>query len=285
MDLDDPLDKALRLDTTHKKALKKLGLESVRDILFYFPQRHGDTAEVSSISSAFDDTEVMSESSSRRTFFGRITKLKTSKGWKSKIAMSEAWIEDETGKIKAVWFHQPYIAKMIQEDAFVRVEGKVLERKGELYLSNPKIEVVTKLPTSGVGSSLFGGVDEEHFLYPVYSETQGLTSNWIYHTIQKIFKGGILDSIHDPIPEEILKEYSLPSLRTALIWIHSPKNQNDALSARKRFAFEEVFLIQLHNQRERRLIKAQGSAIIKPDEKAFQKFIDRFPFPLTNAQE
>jgi ATP-dependent DNA helicase RecG len=276
MDIESPIETVSRLDATHKKGLKKLGISTIRDLLFYFPLRYGDTASVQYIGST--------QAGAQAVFFGKISRLKTSKGWKSKIAMSDAIVEDDTGKIKVVWFHQPYIAKMIQEDALVRVEGKVLERKGELYLSNPKIEVVSKLPT-GVGDSLFGGEQDEHFLYPVYSETQGLTSNWLYHTIQKIFKSDLLEKIVDPIPERILKEYNLPSLRTALIWIHAPKNHNDALSARKRFAFEEVFLIQLHNQRERRLIQAQGSAIIEPAADSLKKFIDRFPFPLTKAQE
>lgn len=276
MDIDAPLDKTLRLDATHKKGLKKLGIATVRDLLFYFPQRYGDTASVEYIGST--------KAGAQSVFFGKISKLKTSKGFKSKIAMSEAWIEDDTGKIKAVWFHQPYIAKMIQEDSFVRIEGKVLERRGELYLSNPKIETVTKLPTA-IGNSLFNGEADEHFLYPVYPETQGLTSNWLFHSLQKIFKSGILESVHDPLPESILKEYNLPSLRTALIWIHAPKNQNDALSARKRFAFEEVFLIQLHNQKERQLIQQQGSAVIVPSDTAFDAFIKRFPFPLTGAQQ
>ena len=105
--------------------------------------------------------------------------------------MSEAHIEDESGKIKAVWFHQPYIAKMIHEDAFVRADGKVSDRKGELYLSNPKIETVAKLPI-GVGDSLFGEDGEAHSLYPVYPESQGITSNWFYHAMQKIFNSGII---------------------------------------------------------------------------------------------
>ena len=66
--------------------------------------------------------------------------------------MAEGFVEDETGKIKIVWFNQPYIAKMIAPDSLVRVEGKVAERKGELYFSNPKIEQVPKIPT-GTGSS------------------------------------------------------------------------------------------------------------------------------------
>jgi len=124
---------------------------------------------------------------------------------------------------------------MIHEDAFVRADGKVSERRGELYLSNPKNRNDCK--TSGrVGDSLFGGDDEAHSLYPVYPESKGVTSNWIYHTIQKIFSAGILDNIKDPIPEYILNTYNLPSLKTALYGF-TPAKERHAISARKKIRF------------------------------------------------
>ncbi len=81
--------------------------------------------------------------------------------------MGEGILEDDTGKIKIVWFNQPYIAKMIPENSLVRIEGKVAERKNELYFSNPKIERVPKIPV-GTGESLFGEGGEKHSLYPIY---------------------------------------------------------------------------------------------------------------------
>ncbi len=69
--------------------------------------------------------------------------------------------------------------------------------------------------------------------------------------MRKIFGSGILEAVTDVIPEEILKKYNLPSFRTAIVWIHEPQNKDDALSARKRFAFEEIFFIQLDRQKER----------------------------------
>jgi len=100
--------------------------------------------------------------------------------------MSTATIEDESGKIKAVWFHQPYIAKMIADGALVRLDGTVSERKEELYFSNPKVEKIGKLPI-GVGNSLFGEEGEAHALYPVYPESRGVSSEWLTYKIQKIF--------------------------------------------------------------------------------------------------
>ena len=149
--------------------------------------------------------------------------------------MAEAMVEDETSKIKIIWFHQAYLARMIMEGSNVRVEGKVSERNGELYFSNPRVENAPDLFTQ----------IKAHSLYPVYPETRGITSNWIYHKIQNLFLAKILDEIMDPLPEKILQAYNLPDLRTSLIYIHTPKKEAHAQAARKRFAFEEIFFIQL----------------------------------------
>ena len=276
MDLNSPIESNFRLMDLQKKALKKLGIKTIEDLLYYFPVRYGDTSEKRNIGEL-----VVGE---KAVIFGKISGLKISKGFKSKIAMAQAQIEDETGKIKAIWFHQPYIAKMIHEGAFVRADGKVSERKGEFYLSNPKIETIVKLPI-GVGDSLFGGNGETHSLYPVYPESRGITSNWFYHAIQKIFSSGIIDSLEDPIPESILDKYNLPSLKTALIWIHTPQKQGHALSARKRFSFEEVFFIQLQKKKDKMLWDKNPSYVIEKTEKDIKKFVEKFPFKATEAQD
>jgi ATP-dependent DNA helicase RecG len=275
MKLSDQLTENLRILEGQKLALKKLSIKTVEDLLYHFPVRYGDTSQKRNISSL--------SSGESATIFGKISGLKTSKSFKSKIPMSEAWIEDESGKIKAVWFHQPYIAKMLQDGFFVRADGKVSERKGELYMSNPKIEPVTKLPI-GVGDSLFGEDGESHSLYPVYPESKGITSNWIYHTVQKIFQSGILETITDPIPEYILNTYNLPTLKTALVWIHTPQKRDHAISARKRFAFEEVFFIQLERIKARLEWQKEPSFIIKTPQENIDEFIKRFPFTATEAQ-
>ena len=208
MNIHSLLKDTVRLDENHKKALVKLAIKTVEDLLYHFPARYGDTASVQSIDSL--------QKGDLATVFGKVTKLKTSKGFRTRIAMADATITDQSGSIKAVWFHQPYLAKMIAEGSFVRAEGKVSERKDERYLSNPKIEVVTTMPI-GVGNSLFGSEGQEHVIYPVYPESRGITSNWIYHTIQKFFSQNVIDGLIDPIPAEILERYHLPPLQTALV--------------------------------------------------------------------
>ncbi len=276
MDLRNILEVHFRLKPFQKTALKKLGILTIEDLLYHFPARYGDTAEVRNIGNLEKDQKV--------TVFGKITGLKTSKAFFKKIPMADATIEDESGKIKVVWFNQPYLAKMISGGSFVRADGKVSERKGELYLSNPKIESVPHLPL-GVGDSLFGENGGNKIFYPVYPESRGITSNWFYHTIQKVLRAGILDNLKDPIPTEILKKYNLPCQKTAMIWIHSPHSRDDALSARKRFSFEEIFFIQLEKKKARKEWENKSAFVIDKAEEEIAKFTSRFSFEMTGAQK
>ncbi|MEK7610027.1 MAG: ATP-dependent DNA helicase RecG [Patescibacteria group bacterium] len=297
--LDIPIAEQFRITPIQKLALKKLGIEKIEDLLYHFPVRYGDTAEAKTIDSLQKgDTAVI---------YGKISSLKASKGFKTRITMASANVEDETGRIQCVWFNQPYIAKMTPEGASVRIEGKVSERRtkkimvskssstseeisnsltggrSKLYFSNPKIEVIDKLPT-GVGDSIFGNNAETHTLYPLYPESRGITSLWVYHTLRKIFKSGLLEKIEDPIPTEILAKYHLPSIKTALIWIHTPLKNDDAISARKRFSFQEIFTIQLGRQQARREYEKYPSFKIETDVRHVHEFIRRFPFQATSAQ-
>ncbi|MDE2172797.1 MAG: ATP-dependent DNA helicase RecG, partial [Patescibacteria group bacterium] len=266
-----------RITPVQRAALARLGIQTVGDLLYHFPVRYGDTAEARNIGALNQgDTAVV---------FGKITGLKTSKGFKTKMTMADGYVEDETGRIHCVWFNQPYVAKMYVDGMLVRIEGKVSERRtsSSLYFSNPKIERVDELP-AGVGDSLFGADGQAHTLYPVYPESRGVSSSWIYHILQKIFKSGLLDEIAEPIPADILKKYNLPSLKTALIWIHTPLTRDDALSARKRFSFEEIFIIQLGKQRARKAYSEQPTFAVETDLAHVREFVRRFPFTATGAQ-
>ena len=88
-----------------------------------------------------------------------------------------------------------------------------------------------------------------------------MTSKWFYHTVLKCIEKGILDDVHDPIPSDIIKKYNLPELKSALRFIHNPRKASDAAAARQRFAFEEVFYIQIK--------KAQERAAVLPHARAY----------------
>ena len=313
MELSDKLEIKFRLDENQKKALRRLSLFSVHDLLFHFPVRYSDISQVKQIADLTGGENA--------TVYGKISKLKTKKSFRSKIPMGEGQIEDLSGKIKITWFNQAYLAKMLHEGESVKLTGHVTKGKYGLYLANPEFE---KTPdVTDIHDTLFTEDKENKgFSYPIYHETRGITSKWFYHAIEKILKEKTLDKFEDYVPANILKKYNLPTLKTALIWIHRPRNTKparpngrsggDAEAARKRFAFEEVFCIQLERQHDKFeyrknksfKIKAEPLEILNPrgsrsegegrrGEK-FQEvplltdvnnFLKRFPFTATNSQK
>ncbi|MFA5838630.1 MAG: ATP-dependent DNA helicase RecG [Candidatus Paceibacterota bacterium] len=276
MDLNLKIEDITRILPAQKKALDKIGLKTAGDLLYHFPSRYISSADIKNI--------VDLNKGDSAILHGKINHLKMSKAFRKKIPMAEAWFEDDTGKIKIVWFHQPYIVKMIKEDTPVRVEGKIAERRGELYISNPEVVYINKIPVEA-GSPLFEEKKSQILAQPSYPESRGITSKWFYHTIQRIFSLKEFENIEDPIPEEILNKYNLPKLKTALIWIHTPKKESDAVAARKRFAFEEVFFIQLQKQKQRKEYEKEPSFKIEKKFEDVKGFVDRFPFNATGAQE
>ncbi len=272
----DLLSTHFRLDEPHKKALKRLGILTVENLLLHLPQRYEDISSIQSVGSLIKDQDAV--------VFGQLGGLNTRKSWKSRVPISEGWVEDGTARIKIMWFNQPYIAKMLTDGMYVKVAGKVTGSEGKLYLANPEVEKLESLPIDRHDSIFKNTENLDETIHPVYRETKGVTSKWFYHTVQKCFGAGVLDKITDPIPEAILNRYNLPTLNTSLIWIHTPKKAEHAESARKRFAFEEVFYIQTAKAKERAAVTVSSSYIVKTEQSHLDKFIERFPFPLTNAQ-
>jgi len=175
---------------------------------------------------------------------------------------------------------------MIHNDENVKLTGKITQGKNGIYLANPEFEKIPNMPID-MHDTLFtkDSISNTGFSYPIYTETRGITSKWFYHAIEKILKDKTLDNIEDYVPKEILKKYHLPTLKTALIWIHKPKDKKDAESARKRFSFEEVFCIQLERQHDKFEYRKNKSFQINPSEKDVQDFLKRFPFEPTNSQK
>lgn len=264
---DSPITDLVRLSGAHKAALARLGVGTIRDLLYHIPHRYESAAEVRQVAQIHSPGEV--------TLYGQFTKLEMRRSFRTKVPMAEGTLDDGTGVLRVVWFHQPYLAKMVPTDEPVRVRGTVTVSKGKKYLANPVVERATGLPT----------FDERAGLMPVYPETAGVTSLWFYHAAKRALDAKVHESLEDLIPKEIVEKYHLPSLHTALVWAHQPQNERDAEAAKKRFAFEEVFMIQLARALEREKNKDKRALPVDADETRVQKFIDTFPFTPTAGQK
>jgi ATP-dependent DNA helicase RecG len=277
----DPIEKHFpRLKPDQKRALMKLGIRSVQDLLYHFPARYENAGPTGTITGVTAGSDV--------TLYGTIRRPDIRKTWKSRRPIAEAWLEDNSGKIKMMWFSQPYIAKSLHDGMVVRVSGRVAGEGAKVYLANPEIDT-SPIPPEEVHDSLFAkGADSlDTELYPIYPESKGVSSLWLTHAIRKVFETHAHDAIEDPIPEAILARYKLPALSSALVFIHAPRKIRDAEGARKRFAFEEVFALQIVMQQRRRMLLREEALPVEVDDAALARlddFISSFPFPATGAQ-
>jgi ATP-dependent DNA helicase RecG len=277
--LDSDISSLGRLLPTQKKALKRLGIVTVRDLLYHFPTRYSDMSAVRMIADL--------EPGQPATVYGKLSGLKTKKSFRTKRPMAEGKLTDLSGNtLKITWFNQAYLAKMVEADTLVKLTGPITDSKYGLTMTNPEVESTPDLPIDN-HESLFANSDEQKkfFGYPVYRESRGITSRWMYHAIKKVMANEVFDTLVDPIPVEIRERYHLPDLRTALIWIHTPQRQSDAEVAKKRFAFEEIFFVQLDQYQERQKYNQLGAESVKPDPAKIEKFIKQFPFTPTGAQQ
>src|SRR3989344_2388687 len=112
----NPQDKVashFRIDKAKEAGLRKLQIETLRDLLYHFPSRHEEHVETKTI-----DSLVVGE---RAMVSGIVVSNKIKKAWRKKIPIAEMVIKDQTGSIKAVWYHQAYMAKRAPEGATVNL--------------------------------------------------------------------------------------------------------------------------------------------------------------------
>lgn len=273
--LQKPLEENFRLNPKQKSGLKKFGLNTYGDILNFFPIRYEKTLTQKPINGLQKEDEV--------SVYGRLSNLETGKTWSGKRPFSRGTLVDPTGKIKILWLNQPYLAKMFAGNPLVKISGKVSERKNTLCFVNPTIDKITEIPLPILNQDSEN--QDKNPFEPIYKETTGLSSRWFYFAVQKILRSGILEEQKDPIPSEILKKYNLPTLKSSFVWIHIPKKEGDYLAARKRFAFQEIFFIQLEKQKERKASQEKKSFRIEKTKKDLEGFLKKLPFRLTNAQD
>jgi len=247
----------------YAKILEKMELHSVEDLLLHFPFRYDDFSQASPISPEYINQTV--------TIEGIVTKSKLARVFRRKMTIAEITVEDNSGNsLKAVWFNQPFILENLKEGTLTRLSGKLTLKGKVLQMSNPAWERAGR-ETTNTGC-----------LVPVYNETRGLTSKWLRWQIKPLL--AMAQQMEDVLPYEIRQRLNLYDIYTALTQIHFPDSKEKLLRAQKRFAFQEMFLVQLKTLQIKSLWEGNASLPIAFDEKLIQAFVSGLPFKLTNAQ-
>ncbi|MEK7664251.1 MAG: ATP-dependent DNA helicase RecG [Patescibacteria group bacterium] len=266
--LQTPIEELPKIGLAYQKKLKKLGIETVKDLIFYFPSRYEDFSNVIPIKKVRVGYNACVQ--------GRILEVKHAKTFRKWMDITQMLIEDETGSIKALWFNQPYLVKTFKEDDFVCLAGKVSLGKEGIYLNNPIHEKFDELEESY-------NFTHTARIIPIYPETKGLTSRWLRYIIKPLLFS-FYNKIPEILPQEISKKYKLLPVKKAIFQVHFPNSFEAADAAKAKFSFEELFLLQLSVLKERFKIMQKQSLSCKMDVELMKEFIKSLPFELTDSQ-
>ncbi|TSD01479.1 MAG: ATP-dependent DNA helicase RecG [Parcubacteria group bacterium Athens0714_26] len=270
MDLNTELSKISGIGTKFLVKLNKFKIKSVKDLLWHFPFRYDDFSKIAPIGELSINQPA--------TIHGVIKKISIRRSWKKRMAIIEAFIVDESGGIKAVWFNQPYLMQILKVGTRANFAGKIAQSQKEIYLSNPAYEITDSLSMA----SALSGPKHTAGLIPVYPETKGLTSKGIRYLIKPILKN--LSPTEDFMPPEILKKNNLPEINLAIKKIHFPLALTEADTARKRFAFEDLFLLQLNNLKIKSRLAQEKGLAIHINMEYLKTLVESLPFALTDSQ-
>lgn len=254
-----------KIKKTIHPALRKLGIKTLRDLLYHFPFRYEDFSNRKRIREVSMGEVVTVEGDLKK-----ITAIYTAR---KHMTIIEGRVVDDTGELRAVWFNQPFLARNLKVGTRVFLSGKISLGPKGLYLQNPAYERVGTTTQMSIHTGA---------LVPIYPETRGITSRWLRFLIRTYID--LRRLISDPLPEETRKRCLIPPLGSALYSVHFPKSLEEAHAARRRFNFEELLLLQLNALIERIRLKQKKAPEISFDVALMKRFVASLPYSLTDAQ-
>src|SRR3989344_4637738 len=162
----EPIIKHFRLTPSQIAALKRLGLTTIGELLRHFPARYQEAGASVRVEGLVPGSKV--------TLLGALTDLKAKKLWKSRRNVTEGWFEDATGRVKVMWFNQPYIASYVPQGSTVKMTGTVGGSAERPYIANPEVE---HLPPGAISEGIFelpktSNLKSSTSIFPVYPESR-----------------------------------------------------------------------------------------------------------------
>lgn len=259
-----PIEQVPGVGPSYGKRFKKLKINNLGGLIFYFPKYYQDYSNIKNIASVKINESVCVR--------GKVLEIEEEKSWKKKMTITKAVLQDETAAIQVVWFNQPYVSRSLKKDDIVIVVGKTIINRNYLYLSASSFEKVNDKESLHLGK-----------ISAVYAETKGVTSKWIRYILSKSI-GSIINRLPETLPDEVIKNHNLLSLREALHQIHFPDSLEMAEKAKMRFSFESVFMITLFTAKRKMENMNETAIPIEIKKDVVDRFINGIPFELTKDQ-
>ncbi len=263
--LSSPLKSILGTNHKHLELLQNVGVKTVEDFIYYFPRAYTDSSGITPISDA-KEGEMQTFSGVLSNFFSK--KLPGGRQF------TKALLTDDTGGIELVWFNQKFIMHQFKSGMHVFVSGKPKLNMRKLGIASPTVEHKRE-------EQLHTGR-----IVPIYHETEGLNSKWIREKMRPVLNE-FLKQIEDYLPEPIREKEKLIPLKEAIEFAHYPHTVEDLEAAKKRLAFDELFLLQLKAIHKKWLWQHSDASKIKKigiNKEYLQEMLTNLPFQLTDAQ-
>lgn len=244
------------------KRLRKLGIETIGDLLQHFPRRYIDYATLKPIGKLKVGEQV--------TVIGNVWDFgeRKTRGGKTLV---HAIVSDASGSIQATWFN-PYVIRQLARGKTYAFSGKVDAYLGRLVMMNPEWEPVNKeLVNTGR-------------LVPVYPLTQGISQRWLRRVMKKTVEAWA-PRLVDYLPEDLRRKLQLLPLSEAYEQIHFPDNEERLRQARHRLVFDELLFLQLGILRQRHLWRSRPGIPLQVHSVWLEMFLAQLPFELTRAQQ
>ena len=248
---------------TTQKLFHKIGIETVGDLIRYYPKGFDIYEEPVPIAEAGEGTVVTVTGA----IFGKVQVSGT-----KNMQVTSMHVKDITGTLRAVWFRMPFLRNTFAGGGVVTLRGRIVNRKGGSVMEHPEIFY----PSSRYEEKL-------HTLQPVYGLTAGLTNNAVMKAVKQALSR--LDLTRDTLPEELRLKYELAEYNYAVRGVHFPEDKEVFCHARKRLVFEEFLAFILSLRRLRDSNEKLTNEYVMQQHPDIDAFISRLPFKLTKAQE
>jgi len=277
--LDDSVQYLKSVGPKRAESFSKIGIRTIRDLLFYFPSRHLDRTTVLTAAKAYG--YLMNGYDGELTVIGKVFEKEKKRFGKREVLKVQ--FRDETGFFECVWFHATkYFYSVFNEGDVFAISSKPDKSKyGALQFIHPDFDRITE-------------EEEKSFLHtgkiiPFYRIPKELRSGNIGDlSLRRIISYAVknyADQIEETLPEEIINENKLIGLPQAVRSYHFPESAEKLSLAQYRFKFEELFYLEIlvALRKQNYQSKLSGNKMsIKPE--LVQSFLDTLPFDLTNSQ-
>ncbi|MEG1584455.1 MAG: DEAD/DEAH box helicase, partial [Anaerovorax sp.] len=242
-------------------ALRHLGIETIEDLLRFYPREYEDRRNVKTIHQLCHGEKAVVQ--------GEIQRMVKSKSPVKKKQTLTLFIKDPTGTMELVFFNAPYLDKTLSQNVKYEFYGMVTIKFGKIQMIQPAFNKATENKKNGI--------------LPIYPLTKGL---W-QREMRKWQEGAKPYITHciDYLPQETIKRKNLCSLSYALHQIHFPENGRKLKEAKYRLIFDELFLLQLGLLSLRARNEAQLCGIEFSKHVDFREFFKTFPYAFTKAQQ